>query len=209
MTARELKGQDGDATTRIAAGPVRRKVPFSIIPGLVVTALLLVVQLFDFNFAVELRNLIFDVYQRTSPRSYESAPVKVVDIDDATLAKLGQWPWPRTDVARLTRLLADAGAASIAYDVVFSEPDRTSPAHIAELLRSDPDVKGNFDNIAALPDHDALLAKTFEDTPAVTGYFLTREANGIRPVLKAGIATSGTAPLDSLPFFRGSIVSLP
>jgi adenylate cyclase len=182
--------------------------PFSIIPGLLVTALLFAIQLFDFNFAVELRNLVFDAYQRASPRPYEYAPVKVVDIDDATLAKLGQWPWPRTDVARLTQLLDDAGAASIAYDVVFSEPDRTSPAHIAQLLRADPGVKGNFDNIASLPDHDALLGQTFKNTPSVTGYFLVHEPNKIRPTLKAGIAVSGTAPLDSLPLFRGAIVSL-
>jgi adenylate cyclase len=209
MIARVSKQGGSTKSARIAAGAVRRKVSFSIIPGLLVTALLFVIQICDFDFTVELRNLVFDAYQRASPRPYQPAPVKVVDIDDVTLAKLGQWPWPRTDVARLTQILADAGAVSIAYDVVFSEPDRTSPARIAQILRANPGAKSHFDDVAALPDHDVLLGQAFKNTPAVAGYFLTREANKSRPVLKAGVAVSGTAPLDSLPLFRGAIVPLP
>jgi adenylate cyclase len=178
------------------------------VPGLAVTALLFVVQIAHLGFATEIGNLVFDVYQRTTPRPYEPVPVRVVDIDDATLAKLGQWPWPRTDVAHLTKILADAGAASIAYDMLFSEPDRTSPAHIAQILRTSPGAKGDYNDIAALPDHDKLLGQTFAQTPSVTGYVLTREANGVRPTLKAGFAISGTASTASLPAYQGAIVPL-
>jgi adenylate cyclase len=157
---------------------------FNAVPGIALTALLLLLQAAHFGAAAELGNLVFDAYQRVHPRAYESAPVRVVDIDDATLAKLGQWPWPRTDVAKLTRALAQAGAAAIAYDVVFSEPDRTGAGH------------------------DAALGQTFAETPAVTGFFLTRETNDVRPTLKAGFAISGTDPLNSLPLYRGSIVPL-
>jgi adenylate cyclase len=173
-----------------------------------VTAILFVVQIANFGFAIELRNLVFDAYQRAAPRRYVAAPVKVVDIDDATLAKLGQWPWPRTDVARLTRLLADAGAAAIAYDIVFSEPDRTSPARIAQILRANPGAKSHFDDVAALPDHDKLLGETFEATPSVTGFFLTHDADAERPTVHAGFAVSGNAPLASLQQYKGAIVSL-
>ena len=206
MTA---KRDASGASARIVARPVRRKVPFSILPGLLVTALLFVIQLCDFSFTVELRNLVFDAYQRASPRPYQPVPVKVVDIDDATLAKLGQWPWPRTDVARLTQMLAEAGAASIAYDVVFSEPDRTSPARIAQILRANPGARSHFDDVAALPDHDVLLGQTFQNTPSVAGYFLTHDKNNVRPLVKAGIAVSGTSALDSLPSFPGAIDPLP
>src|SRR6478609_3826144 len=75
--------------------------------------------------AVErVRDVVFDTFQRLDPRAYDPAmPVRIVAIDDASLAKLGQWPWPRDVLARLTRKLAEAGAAVIAYDVVFGEPD--------------------------------------------------------------------------------------
>ena len=46
--------------------------------------------------------LLFDNFQRAEPRPYEDAGVRVVDIDEETIRRLGQWPWPRTDIALLT-----------------------------------------------------------------------------------------------------------
>ena len=42
------------------------------------------------------RNLTFDVYQRVLPREPEQLPVGIIDIDDASIAEIGQWPWPRS-----------------------------------------------------------------------------------------------------------------
>ncbi len=58
------------------------------------------------------------------PRTEAGAPVAVVDIDEASIAELGQWPWPRTTLAQLVDRLGQAGAATIAFDIVFPEPDR-------------------------------------------------------------------------------------
>ena len=71
--------------------------------------------------------MVFDAYQRAAPRAYQDVGVRVIDIDDETIRRYGQWPWPRTDIARLTDELGKAGAAVIAYDSGFSEADRTSP----------------------------------------------------------------------------------
>jgi adenylate cyclase len=167
-------------------------------PGLLVTAVLLVVHSLHPAIMAEARNLIFDAYQRAAPRPYEDAPVRVVDIDDATLAKLGQWPWPRTDMARLVRTLAQAGASAIATDIVFSEPDRTS-THVAFQRPGDP---------APPPDHDAVFGQALAETPSVTGYFLQHEPNSVRPEQKAGFAISGSPPLDAIPQMEGAIVPL-
>jgi adenylate cyclase len=157
----------------------------------------------------EVRDLFFDVFQRLAPRPYQDVPVKVVDIDDESLARLGQWPWPRTDIARLARTIGKAGAASIAFDMVFSEPDRTSPARIAQVLRKDPNATGNYDNIASLPDHDVLLGQTLARVPAVAGFFLTHERQRERPIQKAGFAYSGTLEKEVVPSFEGAIAPLP
>jgi adenylate cyclase len=158
---------------------------------------------------LEARSLLFDDFQRRAPRPYQETPVKVVDIDNESLEKLGQWPWPRTDIARLSNAIAKAGAAAIAYDIVFSEPDRTSPAHIADLLRREPNAKSNYNDVASLPDHDVILGQTLADIPSVTGFFLTHEPNKSRPRQKAGIAISGTSQNEALPSFQGAIVPLP
>ena len=46
-----------------------------------------------------LRNFVFDGYQRWQPRQGTESRVIVVDIDDASLKRRGQWPWPRTELA--------------------------------------------------------------------------------------------------------------
>jgi adenylate cyclase len=181
----------------------------AILPGLILTLLLLVVHSLRPALITQLGDLIFDAYQRAHPRPYQDVPVRVVDIDDETLARLGQWPWPRTDMARLIQTLANAGAASIAMDIVFSEPDRTSPSRIAAILRQNPQPKINYNDIANLPDHDVLFGKTLAATPSVTGYFLQHEPNKVRPPQKAGFAVSGDSPIAATPSFQGAIVPLP
>ena len=178
------------------------------LPGLAITLALVLLHAAQVPAVVQLGNLLFDAYQRAAPRPYRDAPVRVVDIDDETIARLGQWPWPRTDVARLAQSLADAGASAIAFDIVFSEPDRTSPARAVEILRRNPQARGSYADIAALPDHDTLMGETMAATPSVMGFFLTREPNTARPAQKAGFAVSGAPPLDSIPGFSGAIVPL-
>src|SRR5215510_11476136 len=80
----------------------------------------------------QLRNLTFDSYQRLKPRAYDPAsPVVIAAIDEKALDKFGQWPWSRSTLAQITDKLTEMGAVVVAFDVVFAEPDRTSPALIA------------------------------------------------------------------------------
>ena len=72
------------------------------LPGLAVTLLVLMVHIWQPSVLTTLGNVVFDSYQRMWPRPYEDAGVRVVDIDDETIRRLGQWPWPRTQTAQLT-----------------------------------------------------------------------------------------------------------
>jgi len=51
-------------------------------------------------------------------------PVVVVEIDEASLATHGQWPWSRHKHAALVAWLDAAGAAAIGLDMIFAEPSR-------------------------------------------------------------------------------------
>ena len=80
-----------------------------------------------------LQGYAFDTLQRVLPRRDAEeiagrSGVVVVDIDEASLARYGQWPWSRSRVAEMIGNLQDAGASAIGLDIVFAEPDRTSPA---------------------------------------------------------------------------------
>ncbi len=59
----------------------------------------------------------FDIYQTLWPRTSVSAPAVIVEIDDESLARHGQWPWPRTLLAQLVSRIA---AADPSYRVRFA-----------------------------------------------------------------------------------------
>lgn len=121
-----------------------------------------------------LRLAQFDQLQRWHPRPYTPVPVRVVDIDEASLRAYGQWPWPRTRVADLVERLHSAGASVIALDVLLSEPDRNAPAAMAQLW-NDPKASAALTH---LPDPDQTLANRLSTSPVVLGSSLTRQAIG-------------------------------
>jgi adenylate cyclase len=159
----------------------------------------------------EMKERTFDAYQRLSPRPYAELPVRIVDIDEASIAAFGQWPWPRTRLAALTKRLGELGAGVVAFDVVFAEPDRTTPSRLAaDLAPSDlPDRDLTIALLKSLPDHDALFAEAMSKTPSVLGFAARNEANDSRPAIKAGLAFVGVTPSEVLPKFRGAVSNLP
>jgi adenylate cyclase len=155
----------------------------------------------------DLRDAVFDSYQRWQPRPYAPAPVRILDIDEESLAKVGQWPWPRTRVAELVARLRDMGAAVIVFDILFAEPDRTSPSQIVPLWGGDA---GLADIAERLPDHDSVLAEVIGTANVVTGFVLVQEQpEGPAPAVKAGLVTAGDDPRPYLVDFAGAVTSLP
>ncbi|MBV9929463.1 MAG: adenylate/guanylate cyclase domain-containing protein [Alphaproteobacteria bacterium] len=180
-----------------------------VLAGLVPVLLVALLKFFQPPLLLEARGLLFDSYQRLSPRPYRDGGVRIVDIDDETLRRLGQWPWPRGDVGALTKAIADAGAAAIAFDVVFSEPDRTSPDRLAALAARQGLAAGEVAAIRRLPDQDARFADVLGASPSVLGMFLTQDRSGATVQAKAGFAVAGSDPGASLGAYRGAIVPLP
>src|ERR1700760_2848743 len=110
----------------------------------------------DYAPVEELRVRTFDFYQRFDPRVKKIHPVTIVDIDDASLKKLGQWPWPRTTIADMIINLANLGARVIAFDVVFSEADRLNPDAAAKSMRYLDELTRS--RLRELPSNDQVLA---------------------------------------------------
>ena len=120
-----------------------------------------------------LRLQTFDFLQQTQTRQTTESRVAIVDIDERSLASLGQWPWPRTEIAALVENLLDAGAVAVGFDMLFAEPDRLSPALFAASARGlAPSLRGA---IARGPSNDAVLADTIAGAPVVLGVSATHE----------------------------------
>lgn len=96
----------------------------------------------------------------------QSKDIVIIDIDDDSLDKFGQWPWPRSIVSDLIKKLSDAQAGIIGLDIVFSEADQTSPHTFASKLNMD---------VSDLDNYDEILAKTFSSTPTIGGYIFKFE----------------------------------
>jgi adenylate cyclase len=177
--------------------------------GLLVLAVLL--RFHDPVLLQEFRYRIFDNYQRLSPRIYTDMPVVVVDIDDETLAQYGQWPWSRTVVAELVARLLNAGTAVVALDIVFAEPDRTSPENLLESFGDTETGRLIRTAIGAgeLQKHDLILADILAQGPTVGGFIpIARETDPL-PLIKAGLAHSGDDPKPFLRSYPGAIANLP
>jgi adenylate cyclase len=173
----------------------------AILPVLLVGAALAVVAPPPID---RLREVVFDNLQRLAPRSYDSAlPVRIVAIDEASLTRIGQWPWPRDKLAALTSRLAEAGAAVIAFDILFGEPDQTSPDLLVRRLPDSPERKALEAALAKdAPSHDTVFASVFSQAPVVLGFVGSGEGPPVVP--KCGFATAGDDPRPWVPRFRGA-----
>lgn len=155
-----------------------------------------------------LRNTVFDQYQRWAPRPYQESPVRIVDIDDESLSRLGQWPWPRTRIAELVARLRVAGASAVAFDVMFAEPDRTSPSAMLGIWGDTPAMRAH---LAGLPDHDEALAEMLAMAGGVVlGHAPTRTGKPPEHFAEPyRIVSLGPSPLPYLHVFNSTVASLP
>jgi CHASE2 domain-containing sensor protein len=155
--------------------------------------------------------ICLDLYQFAAPRKPEgNTPIRIVDIDDDSLKKIGQWPWPRTLVAQLIDKVREAGASLIAFDIDFAEPDRTSPKLLLPLMaQSGVGAEEAKKLLATLPDPDRRLAEAMGTVPTVTGFILTNHGDTRPPAAKAGFAFAGDDPLGRVASFPAAVDNLP
>ncbi|MDE1153828.1 MAG: adenylate/guanylate cyclase domain-containing protein [Micavibrio sp.] len=132
-----------------------------------------------------LRDIAFDYYNRAIPRQ-PADDVVIVDLDEESLRRIGQWPWPRSVVADLPVILRQLGAKAVAYDVVFAEHDRTSPSVIARSLPQTPEMAAVVTALDALPDNDAVMAQKIAAAGnTITAFAGASQPTEGQPVLKA------------------------
>lgn len=156
-----------------------------------------------------LRDFAFDNYQRIQPRTYNpETPVRIVDIDEAALQEYGQWPWPRTIVARLVDKLTEKGAVVVAFDAVFAEPDRSSISRMVRDLVAFTDPETVQKLAAAVQDNDKVLADAMAQSRVVTGFGFDVKGTGKPPRTFHGVAFAGDQPSQFLPQQGGTVKSI-
>lgn len=146
---------------------VRRAV---LLAGSLLTIALLALLLSRPTALVQLDAMGYDLLLRTRQHAPPPAPVVIVDIDEKSLQELGQWPWPRYQMARLLDMIRGSGAQATAIDSVFAEPDRLSLSSLGKRFRQDLHVTIGIDGIPAeYLDNDAILSRSMGHADIVAG----------------------------------------
>jgi len=152
------------------------------------------------------RENAFDIVMNADQRLFGAVPrntsarVVVVDIDRRSLEAIGRWPWSREKMADLAEAIAAARPAVVAFGVLFSEPDDSSPAALARRLATMTDHTDLLDLAKSLPDGDRRMATALASSHAVLGFVLDPERPG--SVKATPILARGPLPLRSL--WRGA-----
>ena len=129
--------------------------------GALPVALMALVALGRPSLLTGLDNFVYDTIVRWSTSPRPDPRVVIVDVDERSLATIGQWPWRRDMIGRLLERLRDLGAGTIALDMFFSEPDQSQgfgPADDRSVRRGTP---------------DEVLANSLRAGRVVLGYAMT------------------------------------
>ncbi len=131
-----------------------------------------------------LDDIIYDARLRlTMPASFDDRVI-IIDIDEKSLAELGQWPWPRDRVAQLVHTLFDRyGVKLLGFDTVFAEADRSSGlGQLQKLseheLRGEPGFARELARLRPQLDLDQRFADALRGRPVVLGYYFTSDGGG-------------------------------
>ena len=120
-----------------------------------------------------LENKSYDLRARLRAKKPQ-APIVIVAIDDASIAQLGRWPWPRGYMAELMAQISSYGPALIGTNILYTEPDRNSGLdevkalhEAAAKLGANAAVLGAIEQTSKRLDNDALLAAALTSTQKV------------------------------------------
>ncbi len=126
---------------------------------------------------------LYDVFVRETFQENKDFSVSIVDIDEYSLEKFGQWPWPRYRIALLLQKIYMAGALAVGNDILYAEPDGKSPTVLKKMLKKDLQLDIEFSGLPqGLMDNDQVFAAILGKGPYVLGYSLDFKDEGSVPV---------------------------
>ena len=108
----------------------------------------------------QLNRMSYDLMLRRLGEKSPHPNVLIVDVDEASLTRYGQWPWPRHLVARLLDIVRDGKPDAVGIDILFAEPDRSSLISVNKDLKTDFGTELDISNLPPeVVDHDWALSR--------------------------------------------------
>ena len=172
--------------------------------------LLITIKIINPSFIKSISNLSFDLYQKVFTLEKKDTDVVIIDIDEDSLGKFGQFPWSRSVFAKILDQLNTSNPKAIGFDIFFAEKDKQSPE---EIIKSYNLIPSDMVDLQKLKSHDEVFAEKLKESKsiiAVLGSNVPSHSNYDRKA-KAKFLSKGGDPKKftySYPYSIGSLESL-
>jgi len=116
------------------------------------------------SFIKSISYLSFDLYQKVFPLEKRDTDVTIIDIDEKSLGKFGQFPWSRSVFAKIIENVNLANPKAIGFDIFFSEKDKQSPE---EIIKAYNLIPADVSELQDLKGHDEIFREQLEKSKSV------------------------------------------
>ena len=135
----------------------------------IILLILIIIRIQNPEFVKSISSISFDSYQKIFKYNEKQDDIIIVDIDEPSLAKFGQFPWGRNVFSKILENINKENPKSIGFDIFFSEKDKQSPEEIIKTYSiEDVNIKNALQSIEG---HDEKFQKTLKETKSVLAVF--------------------------------------
>ena len=172
--------------------------------------LLIALKIINPSFIKSISYISFDLYQKVFPLEKQDSNVVIIDIDEKSLSKFGQFPWSRNVFAQIIEKVSATEPKAIGFDIFFTEKDKQSPEEIIKAYNLTPNDVVQLQNIKG---HDEIFREGLEKSNsviAVLGSIVSSRGTYDRSA-KAKFLSKGGDPKEftySFPYSIGSLEKL-
>jgi len=125
---------------------------------------LIVLKFINPSFIKSISFISFDLYQKTFPLVKQDSNVVIIDIDEKSLGKFGQFPWSRSVFARIIEKVNESEPKAIGFDVFFTEKDKQSPE---EIIKAYGLIPQDVSNLQKIKGHDEIFSEALQNSNSV------------------------------------------
>jgi len=167
--------------------------------------LLIILKLINPVLVQKISLINYDFYQKVFIKG-NVKNITIIDIDEESIAKIGQFPWRRDIYSKILSNLNNHNPTAIAFDMVFSEKDRQNPQDLLLQLQKEND---QFENVTVLNTNE-IFNESLKNSKSILAIIGDSQDNLVqnnsKPKLR--IITKGEDPRNYLYKFKNKITSL-
>lgn len=187
------------------------KFKYPVILGIIIVAISLLIQFTSIEplntWRTRLELLAYDARMNLflQEKITKDKRITIINIDEKSLSKEGRWPWSRKKMAKLVNQLSEAGAVVIAFDVIFSEPERNSSEEIIEKLSQNPDARKHINYLQQHSDefdNDKLFSNALKNKDIILGYIAYTKKSGSKGKLPPPLVIKNKQDIQNTTFLK-------